>query len=147
MQPTPAKRPRPVSLAVIRHPDDGKILAVCFHRNDTGEPYYRPAGGGIDYGETSRAAVQREIWEELGALVEPQRLLTVAENIYADEKGKIAHQIMFLWEVTFVDSSLYHREVFTVDDEHTVREAHWVSGADLAARGINLFPNALREFA
>lgn len=144
MQPIQEKRVRPVSLAVIRHPRNDTILAVCFRRDDTGEPYYRPAGGGIDYGETSEAAVRREIREELGAEIVAQRLLTVAENIFTDERGELAHQIMFLWEVSFVDPALYEQEIF-IDHDDIVREAHWVSPADLAARGIPLFPVALRE--
>ena len=140
------KRPRAVSLAVIRHPRNDTILAVCFHRHDTGEPYYRPAGGGIDYGETSQAAIHREIREELGAEIESHRLLTVAENIFVNEVGEIAHQIMFLWEVSFVDPALYEREIFTVTDTNAPPlEAHWVSPAELAQRGIHLFPIALRE--
>ena len=144
MQINSPRRPRAVALAVIRHPRNDTILAVCFHWDDTGDPFYRPAGGGIDYGETSEAAVHREIREELGAEIVAQRLLTVAENIFTDERGELAHQIMFLWEVSFVDPALYDREIF-VDHDDIVREAHWVSPADLAARGIPLFPVALRE--
>ncbi len=140
------KRPRSVSLAVIRHPRNDTILAVCFHRHDTGQPYYRPAGGGIEYGETSRAAVHREVREELGVEVESHRLLTVAENIYRNERDQVAHQIMFLWEVSFVDPSLYERQIFIVNDTNPPPlEAHWVSPVDLARRGIHLFPAALRE--
>ena len=139
------KRARPVSLAVIRHPRNDTILAVCFHRRDTGEAYYRPAGGGIDYGETSRAAVHREIREELDAEIESHRILDVAENIFINEEGETSHQIMFLWEVSFVDPALYERAVFTVTDNNgPPLEAHWVSPADLARRGIYLFPIALR---
>ncbi len=140
------KRPRPVALAVIRHPQNDTILAVCFNRHGTDEAYYRPAGGGIDYGETSRAAVHREIREELGVEIESHRILDVAENIYINEEGEISHQIMFLWEVSFVDPALYEREIFIVTDNNPPHlEAHWVSPADLAQRGIHLFPIALRE--
>jgi len=140
------KRARPVSLAVIRHPKNDTILAVCFHRHDTGEPYYRPAGGGIEYGETSEAAVHREIREELDAEIKSHRILDVAENIFTNEEGEISHQIMFLWEVSFVDPALYEREIFIVTDNYPPHlEAHWVSPADLAERGIHLFPVALRE--
>ena len=72
--------------------------------------------------------------------------MTVAENIFVNEVGEIAHQIMFLWEVSFVDPALYEREIFTVTDTNAPPlEAHWVSPAELAQRGIHLFPIALRE--
>jgi len=145
MQRPSEKRPRAVSLAVIRHPRNDTILAVCFHREQTGEPYYRPAGGGIDYGETSREAVHREIREELDVEIESHRILDVTENIYTGEQGEIGHQIMFLWEVSFVDPTLYDREIFVVTDgERPPLEAHWVSPKELAERGIHLFPAPLR---
>jgi hypothetical protein len=69
----------------------------------------------------------------------------VVENIFTNEEGETSHQIMFLWEVSFADPSLYEREVFTVTDTKAPPlEAHWVSPADLARRGIHLFPIALR---
>lgn len=68
--------------------------------------YYRPLGGGIEYGESSRTAVLREIREELGVEVENLNLLGVLENIFVYE-GRQGHEIVFVFDAEFVDKSLY----------------------------------------
>jgi 8-oxo-dGTP pyrophosphatase MutT (NUDIX family) len=82
-------------------------IAVCLFRNenrilvsegfDTVKQYYyyRPLGGGIEYGESSREAIVREIQEELGARVENLQLLGVLENIFVYE-GQLGHEIVFV---------------------------------------------------
>lgn len=71
--------PRPVVLCVIRR--DTEILVVEYDdiRDFT---FYRPPGGGIEFGEHSRDAVIREIHEELGVTVTILRRLGVVENIW-----------------------------------------------------------------
>ena len=54
---------RPLALAVVRR-DEELLLAEHY---DSAEEYtfYRPIGGGIEFGEHSRDAVRREFREEL----------------------------------------------------------------------------------
>jgi len=49
---------RAVALAVFVRPRDQAVLAVRLH--DQGRVFYRPPGGGIEYGETSQEAACRE---------------------------------------------------------------------------------------
>jgi hypothetical protein len=71
--------------------------------------YYRPLGGGIEFGETSRNAVIREI-RELVAEIENLIWLGAIENIFMLE-GEPGHKIVLVYDATFVDRSLYEREV------------------------------------
>lgn len=135
---------RVISLALIRRPSDGKWLAM--HSTDTrkGREFYRPAGGGVEFGESSRDAVCREMMEEFGAVVETVRLWGTSENIftYMDRPG---HEIVFLWECRFVDESLYAQDELTINENGVSMLAHWIDPDDLAAQGIALYPNGLPE--
>jgi 8-oxo-dGTP pyrophosphatase MutT (NUDIX family) len=134
-------RIRAVALAIFIRPRDGAVLAVRF-----GEPdrvFYRPPGGGIEFGEQSREAACREAVEELGYPVRAERLLGVVENLFVYE-GRTRHEIIFHWLLHFEDPTLYDRHEFKVEEMDGNRYvAHWVQDGDLAARGIRLVPREL----
>jgi len=68
----------------------GEILLVKSYK--WGDRYTVP-GGHIELGELSRAAVKREVKEEVGLDVEPVRLLLVQEAIYPPDYIKHEHYI------------------------------------------------------
>lgn len=136
-------RIRAVALAIFVRPRDGAVLAIRFH--DRGRIFYRPPGGGIEFGETSRDAACREAWEETGQVVIAERLLGVAENLYTRE-GRPGHQIMFNWLLRFVDESQYEREeIPVVEGNGDAFTAYWVHDAELQAQGTPLYPRELVE--
>lgn len=140
----PSEHIRAIAIALIRRPADGNVLAMYGHDPLDGRRFYRPAGGGIEYGETSQTAVCREIQEELGAEVEAMRLFQIVENIFTNN-GRIGHEIVFIWECRFADPSLYTMDELAIDENGVPMIAHWVDPAALAAQGIHFYPDALAE--
>lgn len=134
-------------------------IAVCLFRNENrilvsegfdavkGDYYYRPLGGGIEYGESSRDAVAREIREELGAEIENVRLLGVLENIFIYE-GRQGHEIVFVFDGEFKDKSLYRLD--EIDGyQHEINaefKAKWYSLDEIGESTGRLVPESLKEF-
>jgi 8-oxo-dGTP pyrophosphatase MutT (NUDIX family) len=106
---------RPITLAVIRRADD---LLVFEGRDESkGETFYRPLGGGIDFGEPAADALRREFREELGAELTNVSLRCVLENIFT-AFGRQGHEVVFLFDAEFADRSWYERdELGTIIDE------------------------------
>src|SRR5262245_24712199 len=108
------------------------------------EYYYRPLGGGIEFGETSREAVTREMREELGAVIENVKLIGMLENIFINE-GEPGHEIVLVYDATFVDRSLYERDVLNAHEPELGSSfiAEWKSLDDLQRGPDRLVPEGL----
>jgi len=68
--------------------------------------YYRPLGG-IEFGETSRDAIIREIREELSAEIEDVRWLGTLENIFTLD-GEPGHEIVMVCHADFICRGACH---------------------------------------
>ena len=135
-------RIRAIALCVLRNRD--RILVNQGFDPHKQESFYRPLGGGIDFGETSRDAAVREIKEELDIdICEPQ-LLGVFENIfvYDDQPG---HEIVFIYDAKLVDKSLYERSSLLALEGERQFEAKWVELAEIAAGNVPLYPTGLLD--
>ena len=75
---------------------DGKIL-LC--RAKGGKTSYLP-GGHIEFGETGREALEREIREELGVVAKTGRFLGVVENSFLQHE-KPHSEINLVYELLF----------------------------------------------
>lgn len=62
---------------------DGRTLVANFKDAITGEPFFRPLGGSLEFNETSEKAIQRETREELKFGVRNLMLLEVVENCFS----------------------------------------------------------------
>ena len=78
---------------------DGRIL-LC--RAKGGSTTYLP-GGHIEFGETGRKALVREMAEETGLEVETGRFMGVVENSFL-QHGKPHAEINLVYEMTLVDA-------------------------------------------
>ena len=82
-----------------------RAIVICvFTKNDTilvcegydelkQEYYYRPIGGGIEFGETSKEALIREVQEEINAKIEHVKYLGTIENIFT-YNGMPGHEMV-----------------------------------------------------
>jgi len=132
--------------AICVFSNENKILVSEYYHYETGEPFYRPLGGNIDFAEDSKQALKREIQEELQADIYQVELLDVIENIYY-YKEKYSHEIMFVYDGTFQDESFYEMdefEAFEKTDERTFK-VKWKSLEDFILGDDILYPRGLLE--
>lgn len=113
---------RVVSLGVIRR--GNHILAHHTMDKSIGRRFWRIIGGGVEFGETSKAAVEREFMEELGVKVIVGEKLCVLEQFFSFY-GNQHHEITFVYNVEFADTQLYQKEEFQ-SPERADKVLSWV---------------------
>ena len=133
-------RIRLVALAVIR---DGPRLLVRRYEAPSGDRYYRPLGGAVEFGERAAQTARRELREEIGAEIENVRHLATLEDLF-ERNGEPAHQIVFLFDADFADGSNYTAEQIIGTESSGKRiEAVWI---DLSQPlDGSLYPEGLTE--
>jgi 8-oxo-dGTP pyrophosphatase MutT (NUDIX family) len=138
---TPPPTVRPIAVCVVRNGD--RIFVQEAHDPADGRTFYRPLGGGIDFGELAIAAARREMAEEASVEVDDLRLLGVLENLF-EYNGAPGHEIVMVYEGRFVDDALYRAEsVSCVEANGEEFRGLWL-GLERARRGeALLFPDGL----
>src|ERR1044072_1470085 len=81
--------------------------------------FYRPRGGGEEFGESAADAARRELKEELDLWVGDLDLLGVLENVF-DFRGVLCHEICFIFGATVDDDTLKHLDGRSIVDETSV---------------------------
>lgn len=82
-----------------------------------GSPFYRPIGGGVEFGEATRAALEREMKEELGQEVRGLHLVGTLENLF-ELDGVQGHEIVFVYDGEFVDPAVYERDRLDFEEDN-----------------------------
>jgi ADP-ribose pyrophosphatase YjhB (NUDIX family) len=134
---------RPLALVVFRR-EDGRILVAPGFDHVKQQRFYRPLGGGIEFGERAEDAARREILEELGAEIDGPTLLGTFENIFT-YRGQQGHELIWLYEARFADASFYEREVVEADESGAKFEAHWVALDVFEMGDAPLYPEGLLD--
>ncbi|HEY7094047.1 MAG TPA: NUDIX hydrolase [Ktedonobacterales bacterium] len=107
------------------------------------QTFYRPLGGGVEFGERARDALIREFIEELGAELVNIRYLETLENIFTYD-GQPGHEIILLFQANFADETLYARDdLVAIEGDERVTTA-WKRLAECTDEKP-LYPNGLRE--
>lgn len=135
-------RIRPISICLFRH--GNRILLHEGFDTVKQNYYYRPLGGGIEYGESSEAAILREIHEEIGVEAENLNLIGIIENIFTYE-GEQGHEIVFVYDGEFSDKALYELdEIDCYEQEADIKfKAKWLSLAEIERNNGGLVPKDL----
>jgi diadenosine tetraphosphate (Ap4A) HIT family hydrolase/8-oxo-dGTP pyrophosphatase MutT (NUDIX family) len=135
---------RPLAICVFR--DGDRILVFEGYDPLKDQFFYRPLGGGINPGEYARDAIVREIREEIGAEIIDVRCIGTLENIFTFN-GKPGHEIVMVFDASFIDSSFYRQEqIDGVDDGVTPLKVIWKSLDSFHEQGAPpLYPNGLLD--
>lgn len=132
---------RPLALAVFR--DGPRMLVEDNSAQDRRDYFYRPPGGGVEFGERAIDAVRREMREEFDAEIADVRPVGTLENIF-DYHGRPGHEIVFVFETRFADRRYYEAERIVGTEGAGIRiEAIWLDVSRPLDRP--LYPNGLLE--
>jgi 8-oxo-dGTP pyrophosphatase MutT (NUDIX family) len=134
---------RPLALGIVWRGD--ALLACEYYDHVKDEIFYRPLGGGIDFGERSQEALRREFREELGVELSSVRYLVTLENIFTCN-GQRGHEIVLLYEVTLADPTFYEQESFEVHEEGELLTARWMLLHKFQTSDLPLYPDGLLEY-
>ncbi len=133
---------RPIAICLFSR--GNKILVAEYFDYVKPENFFRPIGGGIEFGEYAAQTIARETQEELGAFVREVRYLFTLENVFV-HNGAPGHEIVLVYDGAFVDETLYAQAVLRGQDTNDVFEAFWKSRRELQADSRPLYPSGLLE--
>lgn len=137
------ERIRPVALG-IPFRDDDEILVARHYDEVADTEFYRPLGGGLEFGERSDVGVRREFQEELGIDVVVEDRIAAFENVF-EFRGTDGHEVVFLYEVAFEDDTYYEQDAFeAVEGNGEVFPVRWKPLADFSGEDSDvLYPDGL----
>jgi len=139
------KRVRPLAICVFRSRD--RILVMEGYDSIKQEHFYRPLGGGIEFGESGAETICRELMEEIHVEVDRPslRYLGALENIFTFN-GKPGHEIVLIYDGALMDPGLYDQAAI-VGKEADGEEfsAVWKSIGEFGVGKSILYPTGLLE--
>jgi 8-oxo-dGTP pyrophosphatase MutT (NUDIX family) len=138
------QRIRPIALALIEH--EGHVFVSKGEDSLTGEVFYRFLGGGIDFGESSQAALERELMEEVQAQLKDIEYLGCLDNIFTLD-GKLGHELIQLFRAGFVDPAFYRlAETFELVEGNRIEQAFWLETARVFRGECRLVPESCLQY-
>ncbi|NEP14972.1 MAG: NUDIX domain-containing protein [Symploca sp. SIO2C1] len=138
-----SKRIRVLALGLIRQ-GDRTFLSEGYDPIKQ-EIFYRALGGGVDFGETSYDALNREFQEELQAELTNIKYLGCLESLFVC-KGKAGHEIIQLYQCDFADPKFYQLDQveFTEGDRQT--KALWLDIKQCKSGEVRVVPEQFLEY-
>jgi 8-oxo-dGTP pyrophosphatase MutT (NUDIX family) len=134
-------RIRPIAICVFKN--NNCILVFEGYDTIKNETYYRPLGGGIEFGESGEAAVRREIMEELHSEIEELKHLGFLENIFV-HNGKMGHEIVMVYDGVLKTRGLYEQAEMEVEEANGEKiRVVWKSLDEFGEGKSILYPDGL----
>lgn len=109
------------------------------------QTFYRAMGGGVDFGETSYDALQREFQEEIQAELTNIHYLGCLENLFTFN-GKQGHEILQVYQCDFVDPKFYQLEELFFAEGERKKKALWVKISRFKTGELRLVPEPFLEY-
>ena len=134
---------RPIALCIFRHQD--RILVFEGYDRAKEKIFYRPLGGGIEFGEKSEDAVRRELREELDVEIRDLKFLGTLENIFTFNDGSY-HEVALVYDGTLNEERLYDQALLLGKEANgeDIR-AMWKSLKEFDTGESVLYPQGLLE--
>ena len=119
---------RPITSVGAVIVDQGRVLLV-----QRGQPplqgQWSLPGGAVEVGETLSAALQREVFEETGLVVEVGPIVEVLDRIHMDASARVEYHYVLIDYLCAVVGGHLHPQSDAAD-------ARWAAPGDLAAFGL-----------
>lgn len=134
---------RILALGIIRQGD--RIFISEGYDPVKQQTFYRAMGGGVEFGETSRAALQREFQEEIQAELNNIKYLGCQENLFTFN-GLPGHEILFVYQCDFVEPKFYQLEEIDFAEGKRKKRALWVEIDRFKSGELKLVPEQFLEY-
>ena len=140
----PMNQIRPLAICIFSHKD--KILVCEGYDPVKDETFYRPLGGGIEFGEHSTDTIHREVMEEIDAEVSELVYMGTLENIFTFD-GNPGHEIVQVYDGSLGDNELYEQDVISGHEAEVDLQMNvtWKSLDEFGAGKSILYPDELLE--
>jgi len=133
------------SIVICLIENEGKIFVGEGHDDIKSETYYRPLGGGIEFGELAAETAVREFKEEMNTDIEVTSYLHTFENIFTFNGNK-GHEIALLVSAKFINKSFYEKDEITCNEEGIDFIAKWVDKNEFIKNEKILYPVGLSKY-
>lgn len=137
---TPPARIRAIAIAIILNQD--RLLVFEGYNLETKAAYWRPLGGGIEFGERGEDALRRELHEEIGQEIANIEYIETIENLYTLD-GVPGHELVRIYSARLVDERAYRQSWVIEEPGELPQQAYWKSLAELAEKPELLKPEGL----
>ena len=127
------------NIAICRIEKEAHFFVLEGYDPKKDETFYRPVGGGIEFGERAKDAAIREFQEEFNTTIEASDQFQVFENIF-EFNGQPGHEIVFILDAQFNDKRFYERKVHIGNEGRTEFKAIWVPISEFIEGKRILYP-------
>lgn len=140
-----SKKPkiRVITLGLIQ--DKNRLFVSEGYDSVKKQSFYRPLGGGLDFGETSLDALKREFQEEVKGELTNIQYLGCLENIFI-YNGKPGHEIIQLYRCDFGDRKFYELDSIPFFEGNREVIATWIEIDRVKSGELVLVPTKLLDF-
>ncbi|MEG4169632.1 MULTISPECIES: NUDIX hydrolase [unclassified Microcoleus] len=134
---------RVIVLGLIRSGD--RIFVSECEYPVTKDTFYRALGGGVEFGEHSIDALQREFQEEIQAELTNIKYLACLENFFV-YNGQAGHELIQLYQCDFVDSKFYELDSLAFADGDGEHTAFWMPVERFRSGELRLVPDKFLDY-